>query len=602
MRHALESGDGLLSITGRPGTGKSTLIDWFLGEFENGEVLCATLSSTAVDGDDLLRMVAYAFGLDARGLEKSSLVHNLRQHLQAHRRSLLVIDEAQNLSCGALEEVLALINLQAGSQPLLQIFLVGQDRLHEQLHDPELEQLRQRLTASCTLEPLTLRETRDYILHRLKCVGWRDNPEISPVVFVLVHRYAQGLPRHINQVCTHLLLRGAIEKRQLLDFDDVVSVVQSIALEKLMPLTSTAGMDSSVGFPPVADLVRSVGRPVGQRLALSEDEQAFLAESQELRSVKQEASVHRFRPVDNAVELPQGIPESTLRFDSGYRFFAYAAILAVAVVGGYQLGSIDGKTTTEQGVFPVTPVMASIEEPVSSLPAVDAVVASQPPAAAVDYQLLARFDYSKELDLALGLTTAAPLIILDTPGQIRLQEFVDIPVQKEALSTVSKPSSSEIADTQEATALENEIRQLLLHGEEAVVNNRLKRPKDKNAWYYYSQVLTLVPGHQDAERGLRQVVERYGNLIVHEIDTQHYSLAQLYINRAMSIAPKDKQIMALQSRLTADQQALLTRLENDQLLASSSSAVNSTQGTREARSGGLLDGLKTLFTGGRANK
>ncbi|MEH6570468.1 MAG: ATP-binding protein, partial [Halioglobus sp.] len=141
MHHALQSGDGLLALTGRPGTGKSTMIEWFLGEFKKGEVQWATLSSTNVEGEDLLRMVAYAFGLEAKGLDKSTLVLKLRQQLQEHRRSLLVIDEAQNLSASALEEVQMLTDLQADSRPLLQIFLVGQDRLHERLHDPEMEPL-----------------------------------------------------------------------------------------------------------------------------------------------------------------------------------------------------------------------------------------------------------------------------------------------------------------------------------------------------------------------------------------------------------------------------------------------------------------------------
>ena len=223
MRHSFASGEGIFVLTGRPGIGKSTLIQGFLGEFDQQEVLCATLSSTNVDGEDLLRMVAYSFGLEARGLDKATLLHELHNLLQTHSRALLVIDEAHNLCGSALEEVRTLANLQAGSRPLLQIFLVGQNQLHDQLHSPEMEQLHQQLMVSCTLEPLNLRETRDYILHRLNCIGSLEYPEISPVVFVLVHRYAQGLPRYINQLCTQLLLHGAIEKRQRLDLDDVVS-------------------------------------------------------------------------------------------------------------------------------------------------------------------------------------------------------------------------------------------------------------------------------------------------------------------------------------------------------------------------------------------
>lgn len=582
MRHSLTTGEGIVVLTGRPGIGKSTLVQWFLEGFEEDELFCATLSSTKVEGEDLLRMVAYAFGLEAQGLDKATLLHELQRHLESHRRSLLVIDEAQNLSTSALEEVRMLTNLQAGARPLLQIFLVGQDRLHEQLHSPQMEQLHQRLVVSCTLEPLNLRETRDYIVHRLNCAGWLENPEISPEVFVLVHRYAQGLPRHINQVCTQLFLHGAIEKRSRLELDDVVSVALALQRDNLMPLIQPEGLDSAEGLPPLGDLVRSAGKPVEQRLTLCSEELVFLAERSALLSVRHESSVHRFQPVDSRMTLPKNLPESTWRYGSGA---VYAAVIGIALVAAYQFG-LRGGEQPEQGVFLVSPVLASLEEPVPMLKPLSPAVNSRVYRTPLRSEYKIQFDYSQ-----------MPGRILDTVSHTESRIVVEKTLIKEPRSSAPRIFASEPVDSHEVTAREDEITQLLLLGDEALASNRLKRPKDENALYYYTEALKLAPGHLKAEFGIRQIVERYGTLVEREIGEQHFRLAQLYIDRAMSISPADVQLAALQAQLSTEQQALVSRLEKDQLLALSQSAVNDDPVESEEKSGGLLDLLKTFFAG-----
>ena len=235
MQHALEQGDGVLVITGRSGTGKTTLVEDFRSALESENILTATLVSTQLEVDDLLRMLAYAFGLEARGLDKATLLHDLEKFLTHQPRALLIIDEAQNLSTAALEEVRMLTNMHVRSRPLLQIFMLGQEHLQRRLLSPEMEQLHQRLMAACDLQPLSLQETHDYVLHRLGCAGWQGDPIISNATFVLIHRFSQGLPRYISKLCARLFLHGGVERRHRLEVDDLMTVIQEIQGELLLP-------------------------------------------------------------------------------------------------------------------------------------------------------------------------------------------------------------------------------------------------------------------------------------------------------------------------------------------------------------------------------
>src|SRR5207249_6903269 len=127
----------------------------------------------------------------------------LRQH-RIGRRVLIVIDEAQNLPLPTIEELRMLSNLCLNGRPLVQSFLLGQPQFRSVLNEPELEQVRQRVIASYRLEPMTADETRGYIEHRLRLVGWRDHPQISDSAFLQIHAATNGIPRRINSLCNRL--------------------------------------------------------------------------------------------------------------------------------------------------------------------------------------------------------------------------------------------------------------------------------------------------------------------------------------------------------------------------------------------------------------
>jgi len=229
-------------VTGRPGIGKTTLTQVFLAELEHTEVVAARVASANVEATDLMRVVAYSYGIDVEGLDKATLLTRLKQYFveqtQSGRRVLLIIDEAQGLSYPALEELRLLADLQMGSRPLLQLFLVGQEKLHGLMQDPSMEQFQQRVIGVCHLEPLCLADTRAYMEHRLRKADWKGDPELTGEAVLEIYRFSKGVPRHVNKICTRLLLDGFMEKKHKLDRDDVLEVAEALRAEQLAPLGS----------------------------------------------------------------------------------------------------------------------------------------------------------------------------------------------------------------------------------------------------------------------------------------------------------------------------------------------------------------------------
>jgi hypothetical protein len=146
----------------------------------------------------------------------------------------LIVDEAQSLSPSALEELRLLTNMQRKHQLLLQIFLVGQEKLLDLIHAPGMEQLQQRLVAASVLEPLNLDETVDYVEHRLCLVAWRGDPAISEEALRLVHQYGGGIPRRINMICNRLFLYGGMQKKHELVGEDARTVIEELYKERLL--------------------------------------------------------------------------------------------------------------------------------------------------------------------------------------------------------------------------------------------------------------------------------------------------------------------------------------------------------------------------------
>lgn len=237
MAYAFMRAEGFVMVTGEPGTGKTTLIGDLVESLADENVAVAKLVSTQLAADDLLRMVAFAFDLPADIVEKSSILQHLSaRFLGLHReggRALLIVDEAQDLTAMAMEELRLLTNLQQDGQPLLQIFLLGQPELRELIHAQGLEQVHQRIIATSHLQALKEDETRAYVEHRLRVVGWCNDPAISTAVFPIIYQFSEGVPRRINLICSRLFLHTFVEQRHQIGVQDARTVVQELQDEQL---------------------------------------------------------------------------------------------------------------------------------------------------------------------------------------------------------------------------------------------------------------------------------------------------------------------------------------------------------------------------------
>ncbi|MFN7159091.1 MAG: XrtA/PEP-CTERM system-associated ATPase, partial [Erythrobacter cryptus] len=222
LGYGLAQGEGFIVITGEIGAGKSTLVAHLMERIDPGALTVAQVVTSALDGAEIVHVVAQAFGLAVEGHDKAAALGAIERFLQdearAGRRCLLVVDECQNLDLAALEELRMLSNFQLGAHPLLQCLLLGQPEFRRTLaHHPGLEQLRQRIIASHHLEALDAGEVAHYVRHRLAQVGWQGHPRFAEGLLEALYRHTDGIPRRVNQVMNRLLLLGAIEERDALD-------------------------------------------------------------------------------------------------------------------------------------------------------------------------------------------------------------------------------------------------------------------------------------------------------------------------------------------------------------------------------------------------
>ena len=222
LSFGLSQGEGFIIITGEVGAGKSTLVAHLMATIDRARLTAAQIVTSALGGGELVQLVAQSFGLPVAGHDKAAALgaieHFLHNEARAGRRCLLVVDESQNLSPEALEELRMLSNFQLGSHPLLQVLLLGQPEFRDCIHGhPGLEQLRQRIIAAHHLEAMQEQEIEPYITHRMRLVGWTGNPAFEPALFAALHGASGGVPRRLNQLMNRLLILGALEQRQLID-------------------------------------------------------------------------------------------------------------------------------------------------------------------------------------------------------------------------------------------------------------------------------------------------------------------------------------------------------------------------------------------------
>lgn len=212
---------GFIAVTGEVGVGKTTVVGAFIDLFQPS-LEVAFVFSTKFPFDQLLYLICRDFGLDVEGMNKAQMLLALNDFLiaqnESNRNSVLIIDEAHNLSPDVLEELRMLSNLETRDRKLLQIMLVGQPELEAILNMNEMRQLRQRIAGICRISMLNREDVEKYIRYRLDIAGQRNGgAHFTADSFDEIYHYSAGTPRLINILCDRVLLIGYVSNTHTID-------------------------------------------------------------------------------------------------------------------------------------------------------------------------------------------------------------------------------------------------------------------------------------------------------------------------------------------------------------------------------------------------
>jgi general secretion pathway protein A len=222
---------GFVQLTGEVGSGKTTLCRALLEQLGDN-FATALILNPVLTADQLGKAVGMEFGLDVKGadrLESMAIINDfLLRQMTEGRETVLIIDEAQDLTNELLEQVRLLSNLETDDRKLLQIVLLGQPELRIRLNDYALRQLRQRITVRFHLSPLRWFEVVQYVQHRLEVSGTRGSPKFTEPALWRIYNYSRGLPRLINAVCDKAMLAGSVEKAERINFRMVGRAIREL--------------------------------------------------------------------------------------------------------------------------------------------------------------------------------------------------------------------------------------------------------------------------------------------------------------------------------------------------------------------------------------
>jgi len=238
LTYAVRERKGFVVLTGEVGTGKTTVLNSMLAELDE-TVETAYIFNTRLSVEDLFTYLLDELSLPrAEPFRKSAALHELNTHLidrlKKGLQTLLIVDEAQNLSVELLEEVRMLSNLETPESKLLQILLVGQPELSDSLNRPELRQLRQRVELVCRIDPLTILETAEYVPSRLRVAGHPDGELFTDSSLHSIYRYTRGIPRVINVLCDNALLAAYAAGSPRVSDNTVHEVARDLGLSRSM--------------------------------------------------------------------------------------------------------------------------------------------------------------------------------------------------------------------------------------------------------------------------------------------------------------------------------------------------------------------------------
>jgi general secretion pathway protein A len=244
LTYGIHTRQGLILLTGEVGTGKTTLINHLLNWLHHQKVATAFIFNSRLETRQLLDFILADFGVPFDLRTNSNPLIGLNQWLVERHRAgdnpILIVDEAQGLSFELLEEIRLLLNLETPHQKLLQVVLVGQPELEEKLKRHELRQFRQRITLRCKTAPLTSEETQAYIQARLHIAGSNGKPVFAAEAMNALHFYSRGIPRVINLLCEHSLIKAYRSNLQSVPAAIVEEVAHEFQLDEAKRPVSSA--------------------------------------------------------------------------------------------------------------------------------------------------------------------------------------------------------------------------------------------------------------------------------------------------------------------------------------------------------------------------
>ncbi|MBI5460906.1 MAG: AAA family ATPase [Gammaproteobacteria bacterium] len=279
LQYGLSNQAGFTAITGGIGTGKTTLIRHLLNNMEQ-DVTVGLISNTHRSFGELLQWILLAFNLDHAHKTKVEMYRTfvdfmIREYAR-NRRTVLIVDEAQNMDADTLEELRMLSNINADKDQVLQVVLVGQQQLRDTLRRPDLVQFVQRIAVDYHLTPLTAEETQAYIRHRLSVAG--GDPELfTEAACAAVHQFSHGVPRLVNLLSDLALVYGYAEQRTRIDADLVMDVAREKKAGGLFPDPEAGQAPASAAANPPA-----AGAKKKLRLAIASESPALRSHLRQL--------------------------------------------------------------------------------------------------------------------------------------------------------------------------------------------------------------------------------------------------------------------------------------------------------------------------------
>jgi type II secretory pathway predicted ATPase ExeA len=262
LAYGIRGRKGIILLTGEVGTGKTTLLNMLLDWLHHNRATTAFIFNTRLSTTELFECLMADFGIPCESRRKSEVLIRLNRWLleqyRAGQTSVLIVDEAQNLSPQVLEEIRFLTNLETSTEKLLQVVLSGQPELEEKLKLPQLRQLRQRITVRCRTSALSLEETRGYIVERLRIAGANSETIYSSEAIESIYHHARGIPRVINVLCEHALINSFADQQRPVTAAHVDGVAREFELESIEPIADLGSSGGSESSPSMETVLRDL--------------------------------------------------------------------------------------------------------------------------------------------------------------------------------------------------------------------------------------------------------------------------------------------------------------------------------------------------------